>query len=102
MRQHCNTSKRAIVQYDSHIDRDTGDCATTLSGVNMVTLGGNEIVFSLTELESFLIENRKGKVRTPVGVLSLETPVRRKKLERIPFSEIVKITAQQGKMFQAG
>jgi len=92
MRQHCKISKRAIVQYDSHINRDTGDCATILSGINMVTLGGNEVVFSLTELETFLKENKMGKVRTPVGVLSLETPVRRKKLKRIPFSEILKIT----------
>jgi len=92
LRQHCDKSKRAIVQYDSHINRDTGDCATTLSGINMVTLGGNEIVFSLTELETFLNENNNGKVRTPVGVISLETPVRRKKLERISFNEIVKIT----------
>jgi len=92
MRQHCKMSKRAIVQYDSHINRDTGDCATILSGINMVTLGGNEVVFSLTELETFLKENKMGKVRTPVGVLSLETPVRRKKLKRIPFSEILKIT----------
>jgi len=92
MRQHCDKSKRAIVQYDSHINRDTGDCATTLSGINMVTLGGNEIVFSLAELETFLNENNEGKVRTPVGVISLVIPVRRKKLKRIPFSDLVKIT----------
>lgn len=92
LRQHCVSKKRAIVQYNSHINRDTGDCATTLSGINMISLGKNNVVFSLHELQNILEDTKKGKVRTPIGVLSLETPVRRKNLQRIPFHEIKKIT----------
>ncbi len=92
LRKHCTTKKRAIVQYDSHINRDTGDCATTLSGINMLTLGGNQVIFSQAELLSLLEDNKKGKVKTPIGALSLETPVRRKHLRRIPFDDLVKIT----------
>lgn len=91
LRQHCTNSKRAIVQYESHINRDSGDCATTLSGINVITLGGNKVVYELSELHGILNDNTKGKVKTPIGVLSLETPVRRKNLKRIPFNEIENI-----------
>ncbi len=91
LRQHCTNSKRAIVQYESHINRDSGDCVSTLSGINVITLGGNKVVYELNELHEFLNDNTKGKVKTPIGVLSLETPVRRKNLKRIPFNEIENI-----------
>ena len=91
LRKHCVTNKRAIVQYESHINRDSGDCTTSLSGINLIALGGNRSVFNTDELQEFLNDNSKGKVKTPVGVLSLETPVRRKNLERIPFHEIENI-----------
>lgn len=92
LRKHCTTSKRAIVQYNSHINRDTGDSATTLSGINMITLGGHDVVFEVNKLKEFIEDNKHGKVKTPIGVLSLETPVRRKGLKRIPFVDIQKIT----------
>jgi len=93
LRKHCNTKKRAVVQYDSHINRDSGDCVTTLSGINLITLGGKNVIYDLDELEDFLIDTGKGKVKTPVGAISLETPVRRKNLQRIPFDKIEKISA---------
>jgi threonine aldolase len=93
LRKHCNTQKRAIVQYDSHINRDSGDCVTSLSGINLITLGGNKIIYDLNELETFLEDNKHGKVKTPVGAISLETPVRRKNLQRIPFERMEKICA---------
>ena len=92
LRQHCVTKKRAIVQYNSHINRDSGDCATALSGINLITLGAKQIVFNSDELEKFLSDNEQGKVKTPIGVLSLETPVRRSHLQRIPFKELKKLT----------
>ncbi len=92
LRKHCASNKRAIVQYDAHINRDSGDCATTLSGINMITLGKQDVVFKVDELQDFIEDNMHGKVKTPIGVLSLETPVRRKKLKRIPFCDIEKIT----------
>jgi threonine aldolase len=92
LRQHCTTKKRAIVQYNSHINRDSGDCATTLSRINLITLGAKQVVFNSNELEGVLDDNNKGKVQTPIGVLSLESPVRRNHLQRIPFKEIEKLT----------
>lgn len=92
LRQHCTTKKRAIVQYNSHINRDSGDCATRLSGINLATLGGKQVVFKSDELHQFLKDNSQGKVHTSIGVLSLETPVRRSHLQRIPFKELQKLT----------
>ena len=91
LRQHCTTKKRAIVQYESHINRDSGDCVSALSGINLITLGNNKIIYDVNELQKILIDNGKGKVKTPIGALSLETPVRRKNLQRIPFNKIEEI-----------
>lgn len=91
LRQHCTVNKRAIVQYESHINRDTGDCVSALSGINLITLGKNKIVFDTDDLQDILRDNEQGKVKTPIGVLSLETPVRRKNLKRIPFNELENI-----------
>ncbi|HBK70245.1 MAG TPA: hypothetical protein DDZ39_01080 [Flavobacteriaceae bacterium] len=91
LRKHCISKNRAIVQYESHINRDSGDCATTLSGINLISLGGKNVIYNLDELKYFLEDNSHGKVKTPIGVLSLETPMRRKGLQRIPFGDIEKI-----------
>ncbi len=92
-RQHCRIAKRAIVQYESHINRDSGDCVTSLSGINLLTPGGKNVIFSKQELLAVIDDSADGKVKTPIGVLSLETPVRRSHLRRIPFSRIKEVCA---------
>ncbi len=92
LRQHCTTKKRAIVQYNSHINRDSGDCATTLSGINLITLGAEQVIFDNKEFEKAINDSETGKVSTPIGVLSLESPIRRSHLQRIPFNNLKKIT----------
>ena len=97
LRKHCTTKKRAIVQYESHINRDAGDSATVLSGINLITLGNKNVIYNLDELQSLIEDNKNGKVKTPIGVLSLETPLRRKYLQRIPFrtiEEVVKLAKE--------
>lgn len=91
IRQHCIYSKRALVQYESHINRDSGDCVSALSGINLITLGKNKVIFEIEDLQNILLDNEKGKVKTPIGVLCLETPVRRKNLQRVPFNQIENI-----------
>lgn len=46
--------------------------------------------FDADELIALLNDNDQGKVKTPIGVLSLETPLRRKHLRRMPFDELKK------------
>ncbi len=68
---------RAIVQADSHLYNDSGDCVQTLSGITLIPLGAGRPDFTLGEVESALDRTASGRVRTPVRVISIETPVRR-------------------------
>ena len=68
---------RAIVQADSHLYNDSGDCVQTLSGITLIPLGAGRPDFTLREVESALDRTASGRVRTPVRVSSIETPVRR-------------------------
>ena len=68
---------RAIVQADSHMYNDSGDCVQTLSGITLIPLGAGRPGFTLEEVEATLDRTASGRVRTPVRVISIETPVRR-------------------------
>ena len=68
---------RAIVQADSHLYNDSGDCVQTLSGITLIPLGTGRPDFTLEEMEAALDRTASGRVRTPVRVISIETPVRR-------------------------
>ena len=68
---------RAIVQADSHLYNDSGDCVQTLSGITLLPLGAGHPDFTLEEVEATLDRTAGGRVRRPVRVISIETPVRR-------------------------
>ena len=68
---------RAIVQADSHLYNDSGDCVQTLSGITLIPLGAGRPDFTLDEVEATLDRTAGGRVRRPVRVISIETPVRR-------------------------
>ena len=68
---------RAIVQADSHLYNDSGDCVQTLSNITLIPLGVGRPDFTLEEVEATLDRTAGGRVRRPVRVISIETPVRR-------------------------
>ena len=68
---------RAIVQADSHLYNDSGDCVQTLSGITLMPLGAGRPDFTAAEVEATLDRTASGRVRTPIRVISIETPVRR-------------------------
>lgn len=70
-------SGRAIVQADSHLYNDSGDCVQTLSGITLLPLGAGRADFTLEEVEAALDRTASGRVRAPVRAISIETPVRR-------------------------
>ena len=78
IRKLAGTSKKAIVQTESHIYNDSGDCVQTLSGINLIPLGQDQIHFTLDEMKQSLNKVQSGRVETRVGVISIESPVRRK------------------------
>ena len=69
--------RRVLVQRESHIYRDTGDCAQELSGLTLVPLAAGRTSFTLDEVIAEAAREEDGRVRTPIGAISIERPVRR-------------------------
>lgn len=70
--------RRVLVQAESHLYNDSGDCVETLSGLNVIPLAAGEASFSRSDVEAWVERSGTGRVETRVGVISIENPVRRK------------------------
>lgn len=77
VRHLANTNRRVIVQEQSHFYNDSGDCAQTLSGLNLIPLSEDSVEFNLNQVENIVSKTKTGRVETKVGVILIETPVRR-------------------------
>jgi threonine aldolase len=69
--------KRVLVQAESHLYNDEGDCAQQLSGLNLVPLAPGRATITLAEIEQAVAGAPEMRVAAPVGAISIETPVRR-------------------------
>jgi threonine aldolase len=85
--------RRVLVQAESHLFNDCGDCADTLSGLHLVPLAPGKATFALQDVERAAYESGTGRVATPIGAIQIESPVRRKQGERFDFGEMKKIAA---------
>jgi threonine aldolase len=85
--------RRILVQRESHIYNDCGDCAQELSGLTLIPLAPGRATFTLEEVEAELAHAEDARVATPVGVISIESPVRRLKGEVFDFAEMQRIAA---------
>lgn len=83
--------KKVIVQAESHIYNDSGDCAQILSGLNLIPLGKGRPDFSLNDVEQVIEKTNAGRVSTEVGVISIESPVRRQHNKMFDYEEMKKI-----------
>jgi threonine aldolase len=83
--------RRVLVQAESHLYNDSGDCAQTLSGLNLVPLAAGKAAFTVDDVERASNEAQRGRVATPVGALQIETPVRRRQGESFDFKEMGRI-----------
>jgi threonine aldolase len=86
-------SSRAIVQAESHIYQDSGDCVQTLSNITLMPLAPGRATFTATELDQLLAQTRAGRVVSRVSVISIETPVRRRAGEVFDSAEMEKVIA---------
>ena len=82
---------RAIVQDDSHIYNDSGDCAQVLSNLNLVPLAHDAGTFTLDDVERVLDRTASGRVHTGVGVIVIESPIRRRLGELFDYGEMQRI-----------
>jgi threonine aldolase len=83
--------RRVLVQRESHIYNDTGDGAQELIGLTLIPLAPERATFTLEEVAAEVERAEAGRVRAPVGVISIESPVRRLAGEVFGFTEMQRI-----------
>ncbi len=91
-RQLAGNSKRVIVQEQSHFYNDTGDCAQNLSSLNLIPLGKGKVKFTLDEVKRTVAQTRGGRVKTGIGAISIESPVRRQSDRILTYENLKSIS----------
>ena len=84
--------KKVLVQGVSHLYNDSGDCAQKLSGLNLIPLAGDKTTFTLEQVKAAVNRSKQGRVKTGVGAIMIESPVRRNNNEMFDFSEMKRIS----------
>lgn len=84
--------RRVLVQAESHLFNDCGDCAQTLSGLTLVPLAPGKATFTLDDVEHAVALGNSGRVATPIGAIQIESPVRRRFGECFDFAEMARIS----------
>lgn len=77
VRRLAGDARRVLVQADSHLYNDSGDCAGILSGLNLIPLAASRDMIDLEEVKRWVERSARGRVETKVGVIAIENPVRR-------------------------
>lgn len=85
--------RRVLVQAESHLYNDSGDAAQVLSGLSLLPLAPGRAAFTLDEAKEWAARSAGGRVESRLGVLGIESPVRRRQHEFVPFDELVRLTA---------
>src|SRR5260370_5954890 len=85
------TGRRVLVQRESHLYNDEGDCAQQLSGLTLVPLAAGRAGFTLDEAVAAIAGPPEARVAVPVGAISIETPVRRMTGEAFDFAAMRRI-----------
>lgn len=85
--------RHVLVQEESHLYRDEGDCAQALSGLNLVPLGAGRATIKATEIVEAVERAGSPPYPVPVGAISIESPVRRTRGQAFDFEEMKKISA---------
>ena len=93
IRKLCGTKPRAVVQEQSHLYNDTGDCVTQLSNINLVPLAKDQAYFGLDELRLAVDRSETGRVANAIGAVMIESPVRRQAGRIMPYDEMAAVTS---------
>jgi threonine aldolase len=86
--------RRVIVQELSHLYNDSGDCAQQLSGITLLPLAGGKATFTWDDVATLLERNATGRVTTPIGAISIESPVRRLRHAMFDFAAMQQISRE--------
>ncbi len=91
VRKLAGNSPRALVQAESHLYNDTGDGAQALSGLTLLPLAPGQASFTLDDAKAWAARTAGGRVESRIGVLSIESPVRRQQHRFFDFDELVRL-----------
>ena len=92
LRKLCGTRPKAVVQEQSHLFHDTGDSVARLSGIALIPLASGRPWFTADELRTALDLSDTERVASPVGAVMVESPVRRRWGQVVPFDQMEAIT----------
>jgi threonine aldolase len=84
-------NRKVLVQAESHLYRDEGDCAQLLSGLNLVPLGPGRATLTSAEVAQALDQAAAPPFPAPVGAISIESPVRRTQGQVFEFEEMKRV-----------
>ncbi len=84
--------RHVLVQEESHLYRDEGDCAQALSGLNLVGLAPGRATIKASEIVEEVDKAAAPPYPVPVGAISIESPVRRTRGQAFDFEEMKKIS----------
>lgn len=84
---------RVLVQEESHIYGDSGDCAQVLSNLNLIPMASAHGTFTQQEVEGAMHQAEAGRVRTGIGAISIESPIRRRLGALFDYDEMRRICA---------
>ena len=92
---HCDkAAPRVVLPQESHIYHDTGDGVSRLLSLTPVPLGAGKPCYSAAEARAAIEDGRVGgRVKSSVGALVVESPVRRRQGEIVSLEDMRKITA---------
>lgn len=93
IRKLAGNDRRVLVQAESHLYNDSGDCAEVLSGLNLIPLAAGARMPTLDEVKQWVERSAHGRVEMKVGAISIESPVRRLDHQMVPFAELQRISA---------
>jgi threonine aldolase len=85
--------RRVIVPEMSHVYNDTGDACQTLSGLTLIPLAPSAATFTRADVEAVLARTASGRVATDVGVILIESPIRRLSGQMFDWDEAQRIAA---------
>lgn len=92
IRKLCGTRPKAVVQEQSHLYNDSGDCVTRLSGITLIPVAPGRPSFTVEELEEAVERSGDARVATPIGAVMVESPVRRQHGQVVSFDRMRQIT----------
>lgn len=93
VRKLAGNKKRVLVQADSHLYNDSGDCASNLSELNLIPLAKGKTNFTVNDVQEELDRAKNGRVKTGVGAILIESPIRRLDNRMFDFDMMKNISA---------